>query len=66
MQAIKENKDKEQQSKNKKIMDIIREKLIITNYSQKLFTNYYIQYLFLYLIPNTIYNFSKRFYLSIV
>ena len=28
LQAIKENKDKEQQSKNKKIMDIIREKLI--------------------------------------
>ena len=28
MQAIKENKDKEQQSKNKKIMGIIREKLI--------------------------------------
>ena len=29
LQAIKENKDKEQQCKNKKIMDIIREKLII-------------------------------------
>ena len=29
LQAIKENKDKEQQSKKKKIMDIIREKLII-------------------------------------
>ena len=28
LQAIKENKDKEQQSKSKKIMDIIREKLI--------------------------------------
>ena len=28
LQAIKENKDKEQQCKNKKIMDIIREKLI--------------------------------------
>ena len=28
LQAIKENKDKEQQSKIKKIMDIIREKLI--------------------------------------
>ena len=28
LQAIKENKDKEQQSKNKKIMDIIKEKLI--------------------------------------
>ena len=28
LQAIKENKDKEQQSKNNKIMDIIREKLI--------------------------------------
>ena len=28
LQAIKENKDKEQQSKNKKIMDIIRERLI--------------------------------------
>ena len=28
LQAIKENEDKEQQSKNKKIMDIIREKLI--------------------------------------
>ena len=27
LQAIKENKDKEQQSKNKKRMDIIREKL---------------------------------------
>ena len=26
LQAIKENKDEEQQSKNKKIMDIIREK----------------------------------------
>ena len=28
LQAIKENKDKEQQSKSKKIMDIIRERLI--------------------------------------
>ena len=28
LQTIKENKDKEQQSKNKKIMDMIREKLI--------------------------------------
>ena len=28
LQAIKENKDKEQQPKNKKIMNIIREKLI--------------------------------------
>ena len=28
LQAIKENKDKEQQSKNKKVMDITREKLI--------------------------------------
>ena len=28
LQAIKENKDKEQKSKNKKIMDIIRQKLI--------------------------------------
>ena len=28
LQAIKENKDKEQQSKSKKIMDIIRKKLI--------------------------------------
>ena len=28
MQAIKQNKDKEQQSKNKKTMGIIREKLI--------------------------------------
>ena len=29
LQAIKENKDKEQQSRNKKRMDIIREKLFI-------------------------------------
>ena len=55
MQAIKENKDKEQQSKNKKIMDIIREKLsnflIIKSkeirknfYNIEKRTNNYIQY----------------------
>ena len=90
-QAIKENKDNEQQSKNKKIMDIIREKLINflrieskeirkNFYNIEKRTNNYIQYkviyknpshttihyLFLYLIINIIYNFSKTFCLSIV
>ena len=55
LQAIKENKDKEQQSKNKKIMDIIREKLINfprieskeirkNFYNREKRTNNYIQY----------------------
>ena len=55
MQAIKENKDNEQQSKNKKRMDIIREKLnnflIIESkeirksfYNIEKRTNNYIQY----------------------
>ena len=55
LQAIKENKDKEQQSKNKKIIDIIREKLINflrieskeirkNFYNIEKRTNYYIQY----------------------
>ena len=43
LQAIKENKDKEQQSKNKKIMDIIREKLInfLTIESKEIRKNFY-------------------------
>ena len=44
MQAMKENKDKEQQSKNKKIMDIIREKLInfLRTESKEIRKNFYI------------------------
>ena len=43
LQAIKENKDKEQQSKNKKIMDIIREKLInfLRTESKEIRKNFY-------------------------
>ena len=59
LQAIKENKDKEQQSKNKKRMDIIREKLnnfikIESKEIRKNFfniekrTNNYIQYKIIY------------------
>ena len=55
LQAIKKNKEKVQQSKNKKIMDIIREKLIIflrmeskeirkNFYNIEKRTNNYIQY----------------------
>ena len=42
-QAIKENKDKEQQSKNKKVMDITREKLInfLRIESKKIRKNFY-------------------------
>ena len=43
LQAIKEKKDKEQQSKNKKIMDIIREKLInfLRTESKEIRKNFY-------------------------
>ena len=68
LQAIKENKDKEQQSKNKKRMDIIREKLnnflkIESKEIRKNFyniekrTNYYIQYKILYTLLYTLFIF---------
>ena len=43
LQAIKENKDKEQQSKSKKIMDIIREKIInfLRTESKEIRKNFY-------------------------
>ena len=43
LQSIKENKDKEQQSRNKKKMDIIREKLnnFLRNESKEIRKNFY-------------------------